>query len=176
MSLKSKFIRWIIRNREKLISSIGNRKIVLLSRLSRFQSGGTMEHWKVLSATMVGQPENFLNSRCSTVAKTVTFWPWWQPFVLFLLFLCFLFFLLLPFFPFATSPPFSIADLLEILKIKFNIKLVFKVQKPSFADVRCNHMPFFKIFSSSVHFCQNFQIFCPFLPFFWKNCILALTF
>ena len=45
---------------------------------------------------------------------------------------------------------------------------------------------FFKIFSNFVHFCLNFQIFCPFWPFltfscpffavFIKNCTHALTF
>ena len=29
----------------------------------------------------------------------------------------------------------------------------------------CNNLPFFKIFSSFVHFCPNFQIFCRFLTF-----------
>ena len=42
-----------------------------------FQSGWAMEHWKVLSATMAGRQEKFLNSRHS---KIVTFWPWRQPF------------------------------------------------------------------------------------------------
>ena len=28
--------------------------------------------------------------------------------------------------------------------------------------VALNHLPFFKIFSTLVHFCTNFQIFCPF--------------
>ena len=45
-----------------------------------FQSGGAMEHWKVLPATMVGRQEKSLNFRHSRMAKTVTFWPWWQPF------------------------------------------------------------------------------------------------
>ena len=36
------------------------------------------------------------------------------------------------------------------------------------AIVALMRLPFFKIFWSFVHFCQNFQIFCPFLPFFWK--------
>ena len=31
-------------------------------------------------------------------------------------------------------------------------------------------LPFFKIFSNFVHFCRNFQIFCPFLPFSEKPC------
>ena len=39
-----------------------------------------MENWKVLSATMVGRQEKFYNSRRSGMAKTVIFWPWWQPF------------------------------------------------------------------------------------------------
>ena len=33
-----------------------------------------------MSATVVGVKENVLNSRRSSMAKTVTFWPWWQPF------------------------------------------------------------------------------------------------
>ena len=50
-----------------------------------FQSGGRwgeggMEHWKVSSATMVGRQEKFSNSRRSRMAKTIIFWPWWQPF------------------------------------------------------------------------------------------------
>ena len=45
-----------------------------------FQCGGAMEHWQVLSATMVGRPEKFFNSRHSRMVKTVTFSPWWQPF------------------------------------------------------------------------------------------------
>ena len=38
-----------------------------------------MEPWKVLSA-MVGWQEKYVNSRRSRLAKTVTFWPWWQLF------------------------------------------------------------------------------------------------
>ena len=34
------------------------------------------------------------------------------------------------------------------------------------AIVARNHLFFFKIFSNLVHFCLNFQIFCPFLTFF----------
>ena len=42
-----------------------------------------------------------------------------------------------------------------------------------------NHLPFFKLFSSFVHFCPNFQIFCSFLPFFflsffWKIACIPL--
>ena len=29
-----------------------------------------------------------------------------------------------------------------------------------------NHLPFYKIFSNLIHFCPNFEIFCPFLTFF----------
>ena len=39
-----------------------------------------MEHWRLLSAAMVDRQENFLNSNPSRMAKTVTFWPCWQPF------------------------------------------------------------------------------------------------
>ena len=42
-------------------------------RRNGFQSGRVKEHWKVLSANMVGRQEKFLNSRCSRMAKTVTF-------------------------------------------------------------------------------------------------------
>ena len=38
-----------------------------------FQSGGAMEHGKVLLATMIVREEKFLNSRRSRMAKTVTF-------------------------------------------------------------------------------------------------------
>ena len=67
-----------------------------------FQSGGAMEHWKVLSAIMVERQEKFLDSRRSRMAKTVTFWPWWQLFNSF----CFQtlsFFSLFPFHLFATQ-------------------------------------------------------------------------
>ena len=43
------------------------------------------------------------------------------------------------------------------------------------AIIACNHLPFFKIFSNFVHFCPNFQIFCPFLALFLKNRTHALT-
>ena len=42
-------------------------------RRNGFQYGGAMEHSKVLSATI-------LNSRRSRMAKTATFWLWWQSF------------------------------------------------------------------------------------------------
>ena len=45
-----------------------------------FKVGGAMEHWKVLSDTMAGWQERFSNSRCSRMANTIIFWPWWQPF------------------------------------------------------------------------------------------------
>ena len=71
-------------------------------RRNECQSVGAMEHWKVLSATMDGRQENFLNSRRCRTAKTVTFWPWWQSFNSF----CFetlSFFPLCPFFLFAAQ-------------------------------------------------------------------------
>ena len=55
-------------------------KSSLQGRRNGFQNGEAMEHWKVLSATMVGRQENVLNSRRSRMAKTVTFSPWWQSF------------------------------------------------------------------------------------------------
>ena len=80
-----------------------NRRVLLVDRLllrqgrqNRFQSGGAMEHLQVLSATMVGPPGKFLNSRRSRMAKTVTFWPWWQRFNSF----CFESLSFLPLFPF----------------------------------------------------------------------------
>ena len=39
----------------------------------RFQSGGTMKHWKVLSAIMVDRQETFSNSRRSRMVKTIIF-------------------------------------------------------------------------------------------------------
>ena len=45
--------------------------------------------------------------------------------------------------------------------------------------VACMRLPLFKIFSDVVHFCPNFQIFCPILPFsalFLKNRMHTLTF
>ena len=38
-----------------------------------FKVNGAKDYWKVLPATMVGRQEKFLNSRRSTMAKTVTF-------------------------------------------------------------------------------------------------------
>ena len=44
------------------------------------------------------------------------------------------------------------------------------------AIVTCTRVPFFKIFSRFVHCCPNFQIFCPFLPLFWKiTCMHLLS-
>ena len=37
-----------------------------------------MEQWHVFSATMVGLQEKILNSKRSRMAKTITFWLWWQ--------------------------------------------------------------------------------------------------
>ena len=67
-----------------------------------FQSGGAMEHWKWLSVTMVGRQEKFSNSRRSRMAKTIIFWPWWQPFNSFY-FETLSFLPLSPFFLFATQ-------------------------------------------------------------------------
>ena len=63
-----------------------------------------MEHWKVLSATMAGWQEKYLNSRRCRMAKTATFWPWGQSFNSF----CFeshSLFSLFPFFSFFSRPP-----------------------------------------------------------------------
>ena len=38
----------------------------------------------------------------------------------------------------------------------------------------CMRLPLFKMLSNFVHFCSNFQIFCPFLPLFWKIPCLPL--
>ena len=40
-------------------------------RRNGFQSGGAKEHWKILSATMIGRQEKCLNSKHSRMAKTV---------------------------------------------------------------------------------------------------------
>ena len=42
-------------------------------RQNGFQSGDTIEQWQELPAIMVRRPR---------IAKTVTFWAWWQPFLL----------------------------------------------------------------------------------------------
>ena len=55
-------------------------EVIAQGRRNGFQSGGPMKHWKVLPATMVGQQEKFSNSKRSRMAKTIIFWPWWQPF------------------------------------------------------------------------------------------------
>ena len=74
--------------------------MTLQGRRKGFQSGGAMEHWKVLSATMVGRQEKVLNSWRSRMPKIVTFCTWWQAFNNFCFetlsfFLCFTLFLLL---------------------------------------------------------------------------------
>ena len=71
-------------------------------RRNGYQSGGAKEHWKGMSATMVGQEEKFLNSRRSRMAKIVTFWPGWQPFDSFC-FETFSFFSFFPYFLFDTK-------------------------------------------------------------------------
>ena len=89
-----------INNLHKYITKLKNDSEQ--GRQNGFQSGGAMEHWKVLSATMVGRQEKVSNSRRSRMAKAIIFWPWWQPFDSF----CFetLSFLpLSPFFLFATQ-------------------------------------------------------------------------
>ena len=42
------------------------------------------------------------------------------------------------------------------------------------AIVACMRLPFFKMFSNFLHFRPNYQIFCPFLPFFWKIACMPL--
>ena len=51
----------------------GKNAYVFQGQQNIFQIGGAKEHWKVLPATMVDQQETFLNSRCSRMAKKVTF-------------------------------------------------------------------------------------------------------
>ena len=55
-------------------------KIVNAGQAKWISKWRSMEHWKVLSAIMVGGQEKFSNSRRSRTAKTIIFWPWWQPF------------------------------------------------------------------------------------------------
>ena len=71
-------------------------------RRNGFQSGIAMKYWKVQSATMVGRQRKLLNSRRSRMAKTITFWPWRQPFNSFY-FETLSFFPLVPFFLSATQ-------------------------------------------------------------------------
>ena len=94
--------------------------------------GGAMDHWKVLSATMVGRQEKFSRTRCSRMTKTIIFWPWWQTFNNF----CFETLSFLPlslFFLFATQksgeawplgPP-GVADPVLELKTKFTLSAIF---------------------------------------------------
>ena len=78
----------IVRYTEKLFQKIpqnsrqilSERLLMVLVRIdlvsgprNGFQSGGAIEHWKVLSTTMVGRQENFSNSRRSRMAKTIIF-------------------------------------------------------------------------------------------------------
>ena len=59
----------------KIIISTGTKFICYQEWGNEFQSGADTEYWKVLSASMVGWQEHFLNSRRSRMAKTVTLWP-----------------------------------------------------------------------------------------------------
>ena len=70
---------------KSLVNNYQGKKIFIQGRQNGFQSGRGggrwgMEHWKVLSATMVGWQEKFSNSTRSRMAKTIIFWPWWQSF------------------------------------------------------------------------------------------------
>ena len=60
------------------------------------------EHWRAVLATIVGRQKK-LNSRCSRMAKAVTFWPWWQSFNSFCFETSFIFLLYFPLFLFATQ-------------------------------------------------------------------------
>ena len=125
-----------------------------------------MEHWQVLSATMVGRLEKLLNSRRSRIAKTVTFWPWWLPFNSF----CFeslSFFPLFPFFLFVTqksvgrampSPPLPprppqyrrpYINLFQKRQGKSNSKSEFKPKKWKkilYTKAKCNSRSYFGSF------------------------------
>ena len=79
MCFPAKFKKFL----RKAFSSVG----------SGFQSGVAMEHWKALSTTMAGWQKKCLNSRRSR-SKTLTFWPWWQPFLFWNYFFFFFVFLL----------------------------------------------------------------------------------
>ena len=57
--------------------------------ISKWRGHGTLKR-------NVGRQENFLNSRRSRMARTVIFWPWWQPFNSF----CFETLSFFPFFPY----------------------------------------------------------------------------
>ena len=51
-----------------------------------------------------------------------------------------------------------------LLKILGNMCIVIRTYSSSLLHVIivCNHLPFLKIYSGFLHFCPNFQIFCPF--------------
>ena len=57
------------------------------------------------------------------------------------------------------NPPYS---LLVMLGRAYSSSLLRAMR----AIIARNHLLIFKLFSNFVHFCPNFQIFCPFLPFF----------
>ena len=75
MTRKINFFDWFFWLK---LNNLG-QPIGMQRRRNAFQSGRAMEYWKVLSNTMVDRQGKFFNSRCSRMAKTVTFWPWWQP-------------------------------------------------------------------------------------------------
>ena len=62
-------------NQGRYIGLSLNILVQIQGRRNGSQSGGAMEQWKILSATMVGGQEKFLNSKRSRMAKTVTFSP-----------------------------------------------------------------------------------------------------
>ena len=106
------YITWLVK--KKIDSRLFSKKLSSELFLWHFRGGGggewtggggCMEHWKVLSATMVtmlGRQEKYSNSRRSRIAKTIIFWPWWQPFNSFY-FETLSFLPLSPFFLFATQ-------------------------------------------------------------------------
>ena len=70
----------------------------------------------------------------------------------------------------------------HIQKTNFIAQLILEIKLAHYSGhilaVSCVQLrlPFFKIFSNFVHFCPNFRIFCPFLPFVWNIACMSLCF
>ena len=63
---------------------------------------------------------------------------------------------------------YTASEFLNVLVVRKIPEIRSYSRSLTWAIIARNHLPFFKMFSNFVHFCPNFQIFCLFLPFFWK--------
>ena len=108
-----------------------------------FKVEGPWDTDKYCRPPWLADQKNFLNSRRSRMPKTVTFWPWWQPFNSFF-FESLSFFPLFLFFLFATQKSGGIAGPADKLCNSFLV--VFDVHS---ADV-------FPVFAASYHFDETF--------------------